>query len=128
MSNGVLTPSFSRVGATTQIDGVPVPATIVVDGNGVPIIPTATTEIAAGTSTSSTVVRTGAGRLGRVLITTAGAAALTFHDGIDSTGTVIAVVPADTTVGTTLAFNTPAMTGITAAVVDGTPGVTLSYC
>lgn len=74
-------------------------------------------------------VKANPGFLVRVLITTAGTAALTFYDNAAGAalGTVIGVTPATTSVGQMYEFQMPALIGISAVGGAGSPGVTVSY-
>jgi hypothetical protein len=74
-------------------------------------------------------VKAAAGRLGRVLITVAGTASITFYDNAagNSTGTIIGITPATTAVGTVYDFNLPAAAGISAVGGAGSPGVTIGF-
>lgn len=85
-----------------------------------------TTAIAAAGSAN---VKAAPGRLARVLITVAGTASITFYDNAagNSTGTIIGITPATTTIGTVYDFQTPALAGISAVGGAGSPGVTVSY-
>lgn len=87
-----------------------------------------TTSIAA--AATNTIVKTGAGRLCRVLVTTAGTAALTFYDnatGGATTGNILGVIPANAGVGSVYDFQFIASTGIQAPGGTNTPAVTVGY-
>jgi hypothetical protein len=87
-----------------------------------------TLAIAAGTSSSNTVVKASAGRLARVIVTAAGTASLLIYDNATTnSGTIIGALPATTTVGQVFDFLCPATAGITAAIANGTPAVTITY-
>ena len=88
--------------------------------------PTATA-VAAGT-TSNTVLKTTTGCLGLLLITAAGTGAVTVYDSAaTNTGTIIGITPENPEVGSTYAFNTPAVYGLTVAGGSTVPGFTVTY-
>lgn len=83
--------------------------------------------IAAGVS-ANTVVRGSPGRLARVLVTASGTNALTIYDNASSpSGTIIALIPANSAVGTLIDCQAPAANGITVAGNSNNPGVTIFY-
>lgn len=87
-----------------------------------------TTAIAA--AATNTVVKSGAGRLCRVLVTTSGTAALTFYDnstGGSTTGNILGYVPANAAAGSVYDFQFIASTGIQAPGGSNTPAVTVGY-
>lgn len=87
-----------------------------------------TTAIAA--AATNTVVKTGAGRLCRVLVTTAGTAALTFYDnatGGSTSGNILGYVPANAAAGSVYDFQFLASTGIQAPGGASTPAVSVGY-
>jgi hypothetical protein len=87
-----------------------------------------TTNIAA--AATNTVVKTGAGRLSRVMITTAGTAALTFYDnatGGSTTGNILGYIPANAAAGSVYDFQFIASTGIQVPGGASTPAVTVGY-
>jgi len=87
-----------------------------------------TSAIAA--AATNTVVKSGAGRLCRVMITTSGTAALTFYDnatGGSTTGNILGVVPANAAAGSVYDFQFIASTGIQAPGGASTPAVTVGY-
>src|SRR6266568_4858987 len=74
---------------------------------------TSTTAIAA--AATNTVVKSGAGRLCRVLVTTSGTAAITFYDnatGGATTGSILGFIPANAGAGSVYDFQFIASTGI----------------
>jgi len=79
--------------------------------------------------TASANVKASSGRLGTVLITTAGTAAITFYDNAagGSTGTIIGITPAVTVQGQIYTFNLPAAVGISAVGGAGSPAVTIGW-
>lgn len=82
----------------------------------------------AGGVVANTVVKSSTGRLGRVLVTAAGAGAVTIYDNATTNaGTVIGITPANPTVGTMYDFEMPAVNGITLAGGSTVPGVTVSF-
>jgi len=87
-----------------------------------------TSAIAA--AATNTVVKSGAGRLCRVMITTSGTAALTFYDnatGGSTTGNILGVIPANAAAGSVYDFQFIASTGIQAPGGASTPAVTVGY-
>lgn len=87
-----------------------------------------TTAIAA--AATNTVVKSGAGRLCRVLITSAGTAALTFYDnatGGSTTGNILGYIPANAAAGSVYDFQFIASTGIQVPGGTNTPAVTVGY-
>lgn len=113
------------------------PVVTLVDNNGVPIsganpMPsgagTTTATVAAGTA-ANTVVKASAGRLGRVLLTTAnGAAAVSiFDNATTNTGTVLGFIAASAVAGTVVDFGMPAANGITVSGAATNPAMTISY-
>jgi hypothetical protein len=88
----------------------------------------ANTAIAAGTA-GPTVIKSSAGRLSHVLVTTAGTTSEAWYDNATTcSGTIIGITPATTTVGQVLVFDTVAVNGITACGASGTsPATTSSY-
>lgn len=83
--------------------------------------------------TTNTVVKSGSGTLGRILVTSAnGAAAINIYDATSPssgaiTGTIIGVVPASATVGTVITLGMPFTLGciIGGAATNG--ALTISY-
>lgn len=85
---------------------------------------------AVPTGAGNTVVKASAGRLCRVLVTTAGTGAgsvLIYDNASTNSGTVIGVIPATVAVGTYYTFDLPAANGITAENVASGPVLTVSY-
>lgn len=83
--------------------------------------------VAASTATN-TVVRTGTGRLCKVLITTLGTAAVTFYDNASAaSGNVIGYIPASAAAGTVYDFNLPHTSGIVASGNANNPGMTITF-
>jgi len=80
-------------------------------------------------ATASANVKASPGRLGRVVITAAGTASLTFYDNAagGSTGTIIGVTPVTTAVGQIYDFSMPAAVGISAVGGAGSPGATIGF-
>ncbi len=74
-------------------------------------------------------IKASPGRLGRIVITTAGTASLTIYDNAagGSTGTIIGVTPVTTTVGQVFDFSMPAAVGISAVGGVGSPAATIGY-
>lgn len=83
--------------------------------------------IAAGTS-ANTVVKAGAGRLARILVTASGSNALNIFDNSSSpAGTQIALVPANAQSGTLIDCQAPALNGIVVQGNSNNPGATIFY-
>jgi hypothetical protein len=83
--------------------------------------------IAAGVS-ANTVVKSGPGRLARILVTATGTGALTIYDNASGpSGTIIALAPANAAVGMFIDCQAPAANGITVAGNSNNPGVTIFY-
>ena len=112
------------VGATA------VPAMVLVDTNGLVLVPggTATVSIAANTSTN-TVVKASRGRLCRVLVTTAGTATTVsiFDNATTNSGTIIGTFPGNAPAGTVYDFEMPAVNGITVGGLATNPAITVSF-
>lgn len=88
----------------------------------------ATNATVAAAAAGPVVVKASAGRLARVVVTAAGTASETFYDNASScSGTVIAITPATTSVGSVIDFQMPAAAGITACGGAGSPALTVSY-
>ncbi|MGI8406387.1 MAG: hypothetical protein ACR2OE_16780 [Thermomicrobiales bacterium] len=88
---------------------------------------TTTVAAAAGTA-ADTVVKAAVGRLCRILVTATGTNPLQVFDNATlGSGVVIGCMPASPTVGTSYAFQTPAMAGITVKGNAANPGVTISF-
>jgi hypothetical protein len=78
----------------------------------------------------NTVVKGSAGRLCRVLVTTAGTGSgnvLIYDNASTNSGTVIGVVPATVAIGTYYSLDLPAANGIVVANVANGPALTVSY-
>jgi hypothetical protein len=92
-----------------------------------------TTGVVVATATANTILKTGSGALGRVLVTSAnGGAAITLYDASGPatgavTGTVIGVVPASATAGTVYALGMPFENGLTISGASTNGGLTISY-
>jgi len=79
---------------------------------------------------ANTVVSAAAGKLARVLVTTAGTGTggvLIYDNATTNSGTVVGYVPANITVGTYYTFDMPCANGITAVNVANGPVLTVSY-
>jgi hypothetical protein len=105
----------------------PVSYQAAVDTAGNPVEPTGTAAIAAGAST--TVLKTGPGRLARVTVTTAGTSTdnATIYDNTAGSGKIIAVILGGTAVGTSFPFDAPVATGITVVNVASGPAFTATF-
>lgn len=107
-------------------------AALCVSDNGTPILQTGggTTTAAIAASAGTTVVKATAGRLCKAVVTTAGTATdnITVYDNATTgSGTILAIIPGGTTVGTVYDLQMPAANGITAVNVASGPAVTLSF-
>ena len=92
--------------------------------------PGGTTTTAIAAAATNTVVKSGAGRLCRVLVTASGTAALTFYDnatGGSTSGNILGVIPANAGTGSVYDFQFLASTGIQAPGGANTPAVTVGY-
>lgn len=103
-----------------------------VSDNGTPVLQTTggTTTVAIAASAGTTVVKASAGRVCKAVVTTAGTASdnITIYDNATTgSGTVLAIVPGGTTVGTVFDLQMPAANGITVVNVASGPAITLSY-
>ena len=86
-----------------------------------------TTAVAAGTA-GNTVIKASAGRLCRVLVTTAGTAAMLIYDNATTnSGTVIGAIPANAVAGSLYDFQMPAANGITVDGDGNNPAVTIGW-
>lgn len=113
------------------------PVVTLVDNNGAPIsgsnpLPSGaatTAAVVTAGKTTNTVVKASAGRLGRVLLTTAnGAAAVSiFDNATTNTGTVLGYIAASAVAGTVVDFQMPAALGITVGGAATNPAMTISY-
>ena len=98
-----------------------------VDGQGWVVAGTTATAIAAGTTTD-TIIKGAPGRLCRILVTTAGTAALNVFDNASGhTGTIIGTVAASAVAGTLIEAQMPAANGITVQGAASTPAVTICF-
>lgn len=135
---GNINQSYDGHGATAPVTGstgstVSVPAVVLVDSaNGQPVHPItggSTTVAIASAKSTDTVVKASAGRLCKVLLTTAnGAAAISIYDNASThSGTVIGYIPASAAAGTLVDFQMPAAAGITVGGAATNPAMTISY-
>ena len=81
--------------------------------------------IASGAST--TTIKSGAGRLCRVSITTAGTASFSVFDNTSGSGTLLYTSAAATSVGTVIDIQMPAQLGITVVNQVSGPAFTVSF-
>lgn len=83
----------------------------------------------AGAKSTDTPIATGAGYLGRVVVTsTNGAATINIYDNATThSGTVIGVVAASAAVGTVYTFGIPYFNGITVGGAATNGAITISY-
>jgi len=100
-----------------------------VDANGNPVSPaTQNAPVAAGTTTAPQPIKPTAGYLSGALVTSNATAALSIYDNASqASGTQIGYIPATATAGQFYPFNMPALLGITAGRVSGSPAVTLAF-
>ena len=136
-NNGIATlydDTGNAVASTKAGKGNALYAALCVSDNGVPVLVssggTATAAIASGTN-SDTVVKASAGRLCRITVTalagtTTGTTAI-YDNASGHTGTVLAVVPNNTAVGTFVDVQMPAANGITVNGGANSPAMTISY-
>lgn len=111
-----------------QDGGVPVaPPVCLVDAAGYAIAGTYTQSIAAGTTTN-TIIKGKPGRLCRVLVTTAGTAAVSIFDNASGvTGNIIGAVAANAVAGTMVEAQAPAANGITVQGGASNPAITVIW-
>ena len=126
-----LIPTYSAGGAVLAGNSG-VPASVQVDLHGNVVAPggSATVAIAAGSATSTSVVKAASGRLCRVIATgvAASTAALTFYDNASAaSGTIIGIIPTGTNPGQSFDIQMPASNGITAGLLSGSAAVTVSF-
>lgn len=134
-NNGIVTlydDTGSAVASTKAGKGDSLHAALCVSDNGTPILmsPGGTTTVAIAAGASSAVVKAAPGRVCRAVVTTAGTATdnITIYDNASAgSGTILAIIPGGTAVGTVIDFNMPAANGIWAVNVASGPAVTLSY-
>jgi hypothetical protein len=82
----------------------------------------------AGNAASTTVVKNAPGRLVNALVTAAGTStATTIYDNNAGSGTILAVIPAATAVGTQITIDMPAANGITVVQGASSVGLTIGY-
>lgn len=81
--------------------------------------------IAAGVNT--TTLRTGPGRVGRILVTTAGTTSFTIFDNTAGSGKTIYVSPSTTTVGQVIDLQFPVDIGITIVNTATGPAIAVSF-
>lgn len=98
------------------------------DDEGFPVNPVFTAPIAA--SAATTVLKAQAGRLAKVVVTTAGTSSdnITIYDNASTnSGTVLAVIPGGGTVGAVYAIDLPFVNGLTVVNVASGPAVTVGW-
>lgn len=135
----MITQSYTNVNAVIPVSGVNVPVVARVDINGnvlgsaqgveySTVGGSSTTAIASG-ATAATVIKNSAGRLCRVLLTTAnGAAAVSIFDNSSAaSGTIIGYIAASAVAGTVVDFQMPAANGITVGGASTNPAMTISF-
>lgn len=88
-----------------------------------------TTATVAATVSTDTVIKTGSGTLGRILVTsTNGAAAINIYDNATThSGTIIGVVAASAAVGTVYTLGMPFENGLTVGGAATNGAITISY-
>jgi hypothetical protein len=134
-TNGLTTPYDDMghpIASTLTGKGNALYGALCVSDNGVPMLSTSggalTAAIAAGAST--TAIKAAPGRVCRAVVTTAGTATdnITIYDNASAgSGTILAIIPGGTAVGTVIDIQMPAANGIYAVNVASGPAVTLSY-
>lgn len=83
---------------------------------------------AVAAAAAAAAIKASAGRLHRVLVTTAGTASLTFYDNASAaSGTILGFIPANAAAGTIYDLQMPAANGIWCASGTNTPAITVSY-
>lgn len=114
--------------AEFQDGGVPVaPPVYLVDAQGWPIAGIFAQSIAAGT-VADTIIKGKPGRLCRILVTTAGTAAVSIWDNASGhTGTIIGAVAANAVAGTMVEAQAPAVNGITVQGGASNPAITVIW-
>lgn len=89
---------------------------------------TSNAAIPAGSGTSAQVIKGAKGYLSGMVVTATGTANLVIYDNASAgSGSVIGVIPSTATLGQYFPLNMPAQNGITAALVSGSPAVTVAY-
>lgn len=86
--------------------------------------------VSVPSAAGNTIISAQPGRLGRVLVTTAGTGTggvLFYDNATTNSGTVIGYIPATIAVGTYYTFDMPAAFGIVAVNVSSGPVLTVSY-
>lgn len=122
------------IASTKQGKGNALYGALCVSDNGTPILQSSggslTAPIAVGT-TGPTVVKASAGRLCRIAITAAAGTTTgnttVYDNATTGSGTILAVVPNNTAVGTFIDVQMPAANGITMAGGANSPAMTISY-
>lgn len=124
-----LVPVYHAGGAVAAgVSGVP--ASVQVDLNGTAVIPGGSATVAIAASKAAvTVVKASAGRLCRLLVTTAGTATtVSIYDNASAaSGTIIGIFPGNAVAGTSYDFEMPAINGITVGGASTNPAMTISY-
>ena len=82
------------------------------------------TPIATNTTTT---IKTGAGRLAKILVTSTGTGTGNCYNNTSAGGTIIAAIPASAAVGTVYDLQMPYTTGLTCISATSGPGFTVSY-
>ena len=123
------TQGYSNATGVVSIGGVSVAVAAQVDTLGNVVTPggSATVAVAAATA-ANTVIKASAGRLCRVLVTTAGTVDLKIYDNATTaSGTVIGYIPSSAVLGASYDIQMPAAKGITVGGASGNAGITISY-
>lgn len=94
-----------------------------VDSNGIVSGPSGNAYTAVAAATTSAGIKTGAGRLAKVIVTATGTGTATVYDNTSASGTVILAIPASAAVGTIYDVQVPFVTGL--SVVSATSGPAL---
>lgn len=86
-----------------------------------------TTAFAAGTAVA-TPIKAAAGRIGKVIVTVLGTAAMNIYDNASAaSGTILCAIPASAPVGSIYDVQMPAANGITVGGVASSPGLTIGW-
>lgn len=78
------------------------------------------------TSATTTLVKSGPGKLHKLVINTTAAATITIYDSLTATGTKIATIAASPSIGSNFAYNVCFNTGL-CIVTAGTTDLTVAY-
>ncbi len=85
------------------------------------------TTVAVASAATSNAIKSGVGRLAKLLVTVTGTGAFTCYDGLTATGTVVGVIAASAPAGTVVDLQMPLATGLSCVSAASGPAVTVSY-